>query len=92
MTTPQTKHFKKTRYKGPSIVDGLKRSIFGPRWKWRANAPLFAAIGTLEEIAQANDLSYAHPRTAHIAMLELLKQGTLVRPDLLHGKEGKAQP
>ena len=72
--------FRKTKYKGESIIDGLKKSHYGPRWKWPDNEQLFYEVGTLEEIAKANQLAYDNPRTAHIAMLELLKQGELIRP------------
>lgn len=72
--------FRKTRYRGESIVDGLKRSVYGARYKWPSNEQLFYDVGTLKDIARVNNISYADTRTAHIAMLELLKQGNLIKP------------
>ncbi len=77
------RRFRKTKYKGGSIVDGLKHSIYGPRKYWPSNEQMFHFYGTLEEIAKANSLSYYDPRTAHLAMLELLKQGNLQEPATL---------
>ena len=74
------KKFRKPKYTGDSIVDGLKQSVYGKRSRWPSNEKLFHDVGTLEEIAYANRLSYFCPRTAHIAMLELLKRGELLQP------------
>lgn len=72
--------FRKPRYRGESIVDGLKKSNYGSRRKWPSNKQLFYEVGTLEEIAAVNGIPYDDPAVAHIIMLELLKQGALVRP------------
>ena len=77
------RRFRKTKYKGSSIVDGLKQSIYGARRYWPSNEEMFHDYGTLEEIAKANSISYYDPRTAHLAMLELLKQGKLQEPSTL---------
>ena len=77
------RRFRKTKYKGGAIVDGLKHSIYGPKKYWPSNERMFHFHGTLEDIAKSNGLSYYDPRTAHLAMLELLKQGNLQEPATL---------
>lgn len=72
--------FRKTRYRGESIVDGLKKSVYGARYKWPSNEQLFYDVGTLKDIARVNNISYESPRNAHIIMLELLREGDLVKP------------
>lgn len=73
--------FKKTRYRGKSIVDGLKRSVYGRRWKWPSNYRLTVDVGTLEEIAKANGMDYTDKFGDRVRMLELLKAGELIRPE-----------
>lgn len=72
-------YFKKPLYNGDSIIDGLKSSIYGLRPRWPDNKTLLNRVGSLEEIAKANGLSYDNPFQAHIWMLDILKAGLLKR-------------
>lgn len=72
-------YFKKPTYKGESIIDGLKSSIYGLRPRWPDNKTLLERVGSLEDIARANGLSYDNPFEAHIWMLDILKAGLLKR-------------
>lgn len=74
--------FKIPKYKGDSIIDGLKSSIYGPRRKWPSNHVLEQTVGSLQEIAEINGIDYERPLLAHMQMLSKLKTGCLRNPRL----------